>query len=384
MKLNLNVPINSLGYGVVGYNVWKHLSQPRWLPMDVTLFPIGHVVAPPTDDGNKNIPVEISKRLHNDSIKANNFDGSLTTLKIWHENQLAERVGSGKYYAWPFFEISEFDQRRITHMQSVDQIIVSSEWAKNIVERNIATAEPLVVECGVDRTIFHEDVKPRDISPTFMRQEVSRYSPYVFLNCGKWEVRKGHDVLYKAFKHAFPIEKHPDVELWMMTSNPFLTDPERRHWESLYRSDSRIKILSRVDFQTELAAVMAGADCGVFPSRAEGWNLEVLEMMSMGKQVITTGYSAHTQFCNMQNSFLIDIEEEEPIYDGKFFKGNNGVWASLKGNPYDQLVSHMRYVYSMGRRKNNEGVETAKSLSWEKVSKKLIETMSKSGAFDEQ
>ena len=130
---NLNVPINSLGYGVVGYNVWKHLSQ----SIDVTLFPIGHVVAPPTDDGNKNIPVEISKAIHNDSIKANNFDGSLTTLKIWHENQLAERVGSGKYYAWPFFEISEFDQRRITHMQSVDQIIVSSEWAKNIVERNI-------------------------------------------------------------------------------------------------------------------------------------------------------------------------------------------------------------------------------------------------------
>lgn len=378
-KINLNVPINSLGYGVVGYNVWKHLSQ----SMDVSLFPIGYTISPPTDDGNKSIPVDISKRIHNDSIKANNFDGSLTTLKIWHENQLAERVGFGKYYAWPFFEISKFDQRRISHMQSVDQIIVSSEWAKNIVEKNVTTAEPLVVECGVDRTIFHEEVKPRDISPEFIIQEISKYTPYVFLNCGKWEVRKGHDVLYKAFKNAFAIEKYPDVELWMMSSNPFLTDSERRHWESLYRSDPRIKILDRVDFQTELAAVMAGADCGVFPSRAEGWNLEVLEMMSMGKQVITTNYSAHTQFCNNMNSYLIDIEEEEPVYDGKFFTGDNGLWASLKGNPFDQLVSHMRHAYNTGRRRNNEGIETAKSLSWEKVSKKLIETMSQSGAFDE-
>ena len=42
-KINLNVPINSLGYGVVGYNVWKYLSQ----SMDVTLFPIGHGIFPP-------------------------------------------------------------------------------------------------------------------------------------------------------------------------------------------------------------------------------------------------------------------------------------------------------------------------------------------------
>ena len=77
-KINLNVPINSLGYGVVGYNVWKYLSQ----SMDVTLFPIGHGIFPPTDDGNKSIPVDINKGIHNDSIKANNFDGSLTTLKI--------------------------------------------------------------------------------------------------------------------------------------------------------------------------------------------------------------------------------------------------------------------------------------------------------------
>ena len=372
MKLNLNVPINSLGYGVVGYNVWKQLTQ----SIDVTLFPIGHQVVPPTDDGSKNIPADVIKAINNDTKKANNFEGSVPTLKIWHENQLAERVGSGKYYAWPFFEISKFDQRRISHMKSVDQIIVSSEWAKNIVEKNVPDAEePVVIECGVDRSIFHKNVKARDINPTFHRQEISKYSPYVFLNCGKWEVRKGHDVLHKAFKAAFPIDKYPDVELWMMASNPFLTDSERVYWESLYKSDRRIKILRRVDFQTELAAVMAGADCGVFPSRAEGWNLEVLEMMSMGKQVITTDYSAHGQFCNKQNSFLIDIEEEEPIYDGKFFKGDNGVWASLTGNPTDQLISHMRHVYGMGRRENNEGIETAKNLSWETISKKLVEAL---------
>ena len=35
-KINLNVPINSMGYGVVGYNVWKQLTEMS----DVTLWAI--------------------------------------------------------------------------------------------------------------------------------------------------------------------------------------------------------------------------------------------------------------------------------------------------------------------------------------------------------
>ena len=56
---------------------------------------------------------------------------------------------------------------------------------------------------------------------------------------------------------------------------------------------------------------MAKTDCGVFPARAEGWNLELLEMMSCNKPVIATNYSAHTEFCDDKNCMLIDIEDME-------------------------------------------------------------------------
>ena len=39
---------------------------------------------------------------------------------------------------------------------------------------------------------------------------------------------------------------------------------------------------------------MAEAHCGVFPARSEGWNLGLVEMLSMGRHVIATDYSAHT------------------------------------------------------------------------------------------
>ena len=69
---------------------------------------------------------------------------------------------------------------------------------------------------------------------------------------------------------------------------------------------------------------MSKVDVGIFPSRAEGWNLEILELMSCGKHIITTNYSAHTEFCNKENALLVDIDELETAYDGKWFLGSCG------------------------------------------------------------
>jgi len=351
-RLNLNAPINSLGYGVVGYNVWKSFNSDP--DVDVTLFPISNQISPPClmKDGEK-------LSLQNSVQMQNIFDPTLPTLKIWHENQLADRIGKGKFVAWSFFEVNKFDNRRRSHLQSADEIIVSSKWAKEIVNKYVGSYVH-VVPCGVDRNIFNEQSNKPNTSKC------------IFFNCGKWEVRKGHDVLYKAFKDAFPMNY--DVELWMMTENQFLNKEEKGYWESRYKED-RIKLIPRVQWQEELANIISNVHCGVFPARSEGWNLEILEMMAMGKQIITTNYSAHTEFCNNENCNLIDIEQEESIYDGKWFIGDNGTWASLEGNAYEQLVNAFKTEYNSWKdnpfKVNQHGIETSKELSWKNSSDKV-------------
>jgi glycosyltransferase involved in cell wall biosynthesis len=361
-KLNLNIPINSLGYGVVGYNLWRELNQ----MVDVTLWPMFEKIEPPLQ-----VDEITTAQIKLDWSKQENFNKDLPTLKIWHEDRLAERIGTGPFYAFPFFEVNKFNSRRMSHLRSADQIIVASEWAKDIVINQLQLPCGVqivhVVPCGVDRTIFKE----QSVKQPAMGNKC------IFFNCGKWEVRKGHDILHKAFKDAF--SKNEDVELWMMTENPFLKLPEKQQWEARYSGDHRIKLLGRVQFQTQLADIMRQAFCGVFPSRTEGWNLELLEMMSMGKWVITTDYSAHTQFCNSDNSLLIDIVEEEPMYDGRWFVGDNGTWASLDGKPYDQLVHHLQSMYREWELKphglNHHGIATAKELSWNNAAKKICEVI---------
>ena len=356
-KLNLFTPVSSLGYGVVGSNLFKSLSN----SMDVALFLIGGLEG--TEDEVNAVKSAMGK--------GDVFDGfdNAPCLKVWHEFSLAERIGNGPFFAFPFFEIDTLDQRRINHLSSVDGIIVASEWAKKIVRNHIGLPQLVsVAPLGVDTSIFTHG--PHETTDSC-----------VFLNCGKWDKRKGHDVLLEMFKAAFPDEK--DVELWMMSENPFLSESTgyakvRHEWERYYTSDPRVRLIGRVPTHNEVAQVMSRANCGIFPSRAEGWNLELLEMMSMGKHVIATDYSAHTEFCTHENTALIEINNLEKAEDGLFFDGSVGEWASLEGDAFTQAVEFMRHFYEDWRsdrdqQYNTEGVETAKQLTWTNTANKIEE-----------
>ena len=348
-KLNVVAPINSLGYGIVAKNIIKEISKST----DISLYVIGNI----EQDNDEQFFQELAQKGYQYDNRAN-----APCLKVWHEFDLSTRVGSGPYFAFPFFEINKLDQKRINHLSSLDGIIVASDWAKQVIKDANISVPVYTVPLAVDTTIFSPPPQ-------------SESAKCVFLNCGKWEKRKGHDVLLEMFQTAFPNEE--DVQLVMMPSNPFLNEKTAHEWHRYYMSDPRVRLHNRLPSHQEVAEVMASSHCGIFPSRAEGWNLELLEMMAMGKHIITTNYSAHTQFCNENNADLIQIENLEPAQDGVFFDGSAGEWASLEGKPFEQAVEYMRGFYNKWKSDsdilNKEGVKTANQLTWANTSAKIQE-----------
>jgi glycosyltransferase involved in cell wall biosynthesis len=344
--INIIAPINPLGYGVAGLNICKHLNKIT----DVALWPLGQIQVTNQEDYVSIV----------ECIDKNKFwKSDAPCVKIWHQNDMAQFVGSGKRIAFPFFELDKFSDIEKHNLSSVDSVFVTSQWAKSIVESELPTSDVRVIPLGVDSQIFSE--KEKEFS-----------DKTVFFNCGKWEIRKGHDVLVELFNQAF--EKSDDVELWMMTNNPFLTEEESKEWESLYKNSKlgeKIKILTRVKTHEEVYNIMCQSDCGIFPSRAEGWNLELLEMMSCGRQVITTNFSAHTEFCNQDNSLLVDIKETELAYDGKWFHGKVGSWATIGDSEKECFIEHMRSLHS-SKKHNKAGVLTGKQFNWENSAKAII------------
>lgn len=356
MRLNLIGPINQLGYGIASLNILKALQIEG---VDVSFFPIGQLEVTSQQDAEC-----VQRAIESSKF----FDCYAPCIKIWHQHDLAQFVGNSKHIGFPIFELDTFNELESHHLKSCDKLFVCSKWAKytciankvtDYYQKNSNYHTTEVVPLGVDMNIF----KPycsHDNSKT------------IFFNCGKWEVRKGHDILYKAFNLAF--SGVDDVELWMMCQNPFNTAQQESQWTNLY-NNSKIRFIPRVKTQEEVYNIMKEVDCGVFPSRAEGWNLEALEIMACGKQLIITNNSAHTEFCNSTNSLLIDTPEKELAFDGKWFFGQ-GSWAKIEETQIKDLANQMLCVYNKKKAgqdiTNHAGVETAKTFSWKNSAERLL------------
>ena len=338
-------PINPLGYGVAGLNILKALQEMS----NVSL----HMIGQP----------QVTNQADADSVRkgletAQTFDPNAPCIKIWHQNQMAERIGSGKFIGFPIFELDTFSELEKHHLSCCHRLMVCSEWAKNVCvdQTRFGKDKVDVVPLGVDMDVFRP-ATPRNDEKT------------IFFNCGKWEVRKGHDILIEAFKKV--LEHGENAELWMMCSNPFNSPEEDARWHQLY-NHPRVKIIPRAETHKEVYNIMAQTDCGVFPSRGEGWNLELLEMMACGKHVIATEYSAHTEFCTKENSGLVTIKSVEPAFDGKWFF-RQGNWAKIDSHEvWDLSMKMMRFILDKKGTVNESGIETAKRFSWKNTAEKIL------------
>jgi len=340
LKFNFHTPVtDKTSYGLVAINIAANLS--------CNIMPIGNVFG--------NVPKKVKE-----ACALGEFDINLPTIKLYHQFDLGT-FGRNKRIGFPIFELDRFNHIEIAHLSSCDELIVCSKWAKEVINGNNITVPTHVVPLGVDNTIF---------APA----KLDQYD-YIFLSAGKWEVRKGQDDIVTAFNMAFqPTDK---TQLWLSMHNQFMRDEEvskikKKYLDTAMGRAGKIKFVGPFDKQKELARIMNMSSCGVFPSRAEGWGLETLEMMACGKPVIVTNYSGHTEFCDETNSSLIPVTTTEPAKDNKWFFGQ-GNWACIE---IDILATLMRENFKIGPRVSNGGLETAKKFTWQNTAKLIEEIVS--------
>lgn len=331
MTINLVAPINKLSYGYVASEILYYLSKKN----RVCLHPIGHL-----DVGNKYLEC-VQNSLNNQDVYETGV-----SLRIFHEFDLLLHAGYPRA-SYSFFEMDQLTERSIRNLKYQHLRIVPTRWAASVLNKYNIDSE--VIPLGVS-----EEFKP-----------VEQPDKPRFAIIGKFEVRKGHDVLPDIFLKAFP----KDAELWCFTENPFLNKEETDLWRNKFRE----KLGSRVSFfprQESIIPYLKQCHAGIFISRGEGWNLGCLEMMAMGKHVIATDYSGHTEYCNSENSYLIDIDTLEPAHDGKWFFGQ-GNWAKIGKRQEDLIIDSLRDSYQNYKRINNAGIETGKRYTFEATAERI-------------
>lgn len=345
-EILLNAPCNTItSYSVATRYFLKELSKTH----RITLFPIGGL------SGFSEEKELISNAINNQKDYNKNSPG----IKLFHQNNLAENPSHSLRIGFPIYELTSFNEIELNHLRNQDALFVCSSWAKEVIEKNNIEVPTYVVPLGSDLSIFNPHVVPAVVPPGFN-----------CLSIGKIEKRKGHLFLPKVFKRAFP----NDATLWMMWHNRFLTESEVKEWESYYREilGDRVQFIPWRQHPKEVASIMAGMDCVINPSLAEGFGLPILDAIFMNKPVITTRYSAMTDYCNEGNSFLIDVDKTEPAFDGKWFFGQ-GEWASYGEEQFEQMVHHLRFIYENRPTFNNTNF--VQEWTWEKAAEKLTKSL---------
>lgn len=330
-KLNLLAPINTTSYGYHSSYTYKYLCE---MGVDVAHISIGRDSPDPR--------FELKKKL---------FHHDAPCLKIWHQFDLSGFTGKEKI-AFTVFELDNLSKTEMHNMSYPDRLIVATEWAKRVCADH--GIEAIKIPLGYDDEVF-------------LPVEPNQQDNTIFANFGKFEIRKGHDVLVQAFNKAFT--KDDNVTLVMMPYNQFLTNEQMDTWKKMYLSSpmgEKIQIVPRMNTHNDVYNIMRQVDCGIFPARAEGWNLEALEMLGIGKHIIITNCTGHTEYVNSSNSMLIEMDDDfETAYDGIFFNGEFK-WRSFKERQMDQLVEHMRNFHKNRNnlKINSAGVNDASKYSW--------------------
>ncbi|RLA70448.1 MAG: hypothetical protein DRG30_09225, partial [Epsilonproteobacteria bacterium] len=172
--------------------------------------------------------------------------------------------------------------------------------------------------------------------------------------------RKNPIGVLRAFQAAFPVEE--SVKLIVKTHNRYrVQDPiQLKIWEAIdaiIDMDDRIVLVNETFSYEDLLKFKKGADCYISLHRSEGWGFGMIEAMNLGLPIIATAYSGNMEFCNQENSWLVEYDEVYLSEDDYIFVIPGQKWAEPR---IESAVEAMREAYQDDILRDNK-VKNAKA-----------------------
>ena len=239
--------------------------------------------------------------------------------------------------------------------EHIKKVYPSSEFVEGVFKDSGVKPPMTVIRHGVRSDRF----------PAFERDTKGDFT---FLTCGDISLRKGTDVLIKAFEEAFPDEQ--DVKL-VIKSNKSVNEGKIK-----VPDDPRIEVIEERYKHEDYLKLYEKADCYVAPSRDEGFCLPVLEAMSTALPVIVHNWSGMTSLANEEYNYPIGsgspMKADMTFYPDEYKEDGIGDWKSPSKK---ELIEKMRFVYEHREEavaKGKKASEWARSeWDWDKQVSKM-------------
>jgi glycosyltransferase involved in cell wall biosynthesis len=286
-----------------------------------------------------------------------------------------EKARGRQNVGYTFFE-NELTAHSLENAQRYDLVLAGSSWCRD------RMGEGGIANCG----ILIQGIDPKLFFPIEEEKEPERF---VIFSGGKFELRKGQDLVLKAFKILQ--EKYADIwlvncwyNIWpesmrlMAHSRHIRFEPIQGSWQELMQHTYALNELDAerivtcdlmpAELQCEL---YRNTDIGVFPNRCEGGtNLVLMEYMACGKPVIASYTSGHRDVVNDQNALLLKSLSNYTIVGPK--KEPIARWQEPS---VDELVAQIEFAYHHRdeiRRRGRMAGEDMKQFTWRHTAEQLL------------
>jgi len=250
------------------------------------------------------------------------------------------------YWAW---ELPEFPDQWVEACQYYDEIWCPSAFVRDA----IAAKVPLPVQVmphAIDFPVPVGDQKPKfDLPP-------DRCTFLFLYDLNSYQERKNPHAVIEAYRRAFPDEA--GVQLVIKTQNPERNPEAYQKLKNVLNGLTHTTLIDRTLSREDVHRLEAACDVFVSLHRSEGFGLAVAEAMFVGKPVISTDWSATSEFVNNGNGFpipydLIELSETHGPYE----KGQ--VWANPR---LDDAVTAMQTVAALPDRGKSKGEQGARDI----------------------
>lgn len=319
--------------------------------MDVDVFPIQ---APDQHNQWWETDKTIAERIINSDEKKK-FDIKLLIANPFFLDNFEDPTEFVIYYAW---ECSRAPIQWIHRSMATRAVLATSKFTSDVLLQD--GIENFVQPEGFDEHVFYPEKLP--------------HSRFRFVCVAEWMPRKNIQKLIKVFADTF--EGKNDVELFLKTWNSHGLPPGDMEHVIHYFNRGRARIIPLFGSMPDakMRDLYAQCDAAVSATYGEGFNRVALEAMACGLPNIITGWSAHTEFVNNKNGWLVDYELE-PVLPHFTEYSDDMNWAQIDDT---DLSEKMLYAYEHPKsvvEKGYQSIEDAKPLTWPRVTKTMIQTL---------
>jgi glycosyltransferase involved in cell wall biosynthesis len=169
-----------------------------------------------------------------------------------------------------------------------------------------------IVPHGIDPAVFRPD------GP---RRELASEKGFRFLFVGGASLRKGTDVLLSAYAQAFTAADDVCLVIKDHSGDLFYRENHARDRIKELQADPLAPEIVHLDEflpEADLAALYRSCDVAVFPYRAEGFCIPILEAMACGTPSIVPEFGACLDFCSADTSYLMKVRRIRAPVSRKF------------------------------------------------------------------